>query len=236
MAAVVHVNLAMIFGAETWKGLPILVVEFMEGGTLSDRLETSALDIGKTLELGISLTEVLEKIHAAGILHRDIKPSNIGYTQDGIPKLMDFGVARMLAQPLKPQRRSHGDDALIDPSASLALTLPEQTREEGIYGTPRYMAPEALNASEPSPDFDIWSLNVVLFECLTQHNPFGTTNLAELTRQRYQLPRLRDYMPSVSPDLENFFYQVFSPNPEKRPRTAKDLRQTLEELLATSVV
>ena len=92
-----HPNLALIFAAESWHGMPMLVVEFLEGGSLADRLRGGRrLPLTEVLALGVSLSDGLEHLHAAGILHRDIKPSNIGYTAAGQPKLLDFGLARIL--------------------------------------------------------------------------------------------------------------------------------------------
>ena len=96
MASVLHPNLALIFGAEHWRGKPLLIVEYLEGGTLADYLQRGVLQVEEVVDLGIVLADVLDRVHASGVLHRDIKPSNIGYTRDGIPKLLDFGVAAML--------------------------------------------------------------------------------------------------------------------------------------------
>ena len=95
-AAVSHPHLAPVYGMETWQGTPMLVMELLEGGTLTQRIEKGRLEAAETVELGIAMAEALEHLHASDILHRDIKPSNIGYTRDGTPKLMDFGIARVM--------------------------------------------------------------------------------------------------------------------------------------------
>ncbi|HSS51161.1 MAG TPA: serine/threonine-protein kinase, partial [Thermoanaerobaculia bacterium] len=93
-AAVSHPHLAPVYNMETWQGTPILVMELLEGGTLTQRIEGKRLEARETIELGLAMAEALEHLHASDILHRDIKPSNIGFTRDGVPKLMDFGIAR----------------------------------------------------------------------------------------------------------------------------------------------
>ena len=95
-ATVSDPGLAAIYGIETWEGMPLLIQEYLQGGTLSDRLlEGKPLNPFQAIETGKTVALALQKIHSVGILHRDLKPSNIGYTQDGHAKLLDFGVARI---------------------------------------------------------------------------------------------------------------------------------------------
>jgi hypothetical protein len=89
MAAVAHPNLATIFGVESWRRTPVLVLEFFERGTLGRRL-VCPQPIDEVLRLGVLLAPALEQLHQSGILHRDIKPNNIGFTRDDVPKLLDF--------------------------------------------------------------------------------------------------------------------------------------------------
>src|SRR5207253_8576282 len=98
MAAVQHRHLALIYGVETWRGTPLLVVEYLDGGTLADRLKAGPLAIDGVRELGISLCGALHSMHRSGVLHRDIKPSNIGFTREGVPKQLDFGLAMLANQ------------------------------------------------------------------------------------------------------------------------------------------
>ena len=93
MARVLHPNLALIYGAEQWRGTPMLIVEYLDGGTLRDRIRRGPVPYVEAIDLGIVLADVLDRVHASGVLHRDVKPSNIGYTSDRRPKLLDFGLA-----------------------------------------------------------------------------------------------------------------------------------------------
>ena len=95
MAAVHHPNLAVIHGVETWQGTPFLIQEFLPGGTLSDRLRGGPLAIDAALRLCGTIAEALDQLHSAGIIHRDVKPSNIGFTDRDVPKLFDFGLAKL---------------------------------------------------------------------------------------------------------------------------------------------
>src|SRR4029077_8507527 len=85
-AGVSHPHLAAVHGMESWQGMPMLILELMEGGTLAQRIERGPLDQREAVELGIAMASALDYLHGADILHRDIKPSNIGFSRTGVPK------------------------------------------------------------------------------------------------------------------------------------------------------
>jgi len=93
MAALDHPALATLYGLELWRGSPVLVVEYMAGGTLAARLTKGPMRLEEILSLGITVADALAYMHAHGVLHRDVKPGNIGMTADGAVKLFDFGLA-----------------------------------------------------------------------------------------------------------------------------------------------
>ncbi len=167
MARVSHPNLASIYGTESHDGRPILVCEFLAGGTLVERLACGPMDAGETRRMGAVLADALEAIHRAGLLHRDVKPSNIGFTADGHPKLLDFGLARVLdiaAADLDATERPSGPGRRV-PSTSDSTSL--------LVGTLPYMSPEAIAGERPDVSFDVWSLAVVLFEAHAGRHPFA---------------------------------------------------------------
>ena len=89
-------NLAVIHGVETWRGIPFLIEEYLPSGTLADRLVDGPLPVRDAIELGVTLADVLDRLHGGGIIHRDVKPGNIGFTQAGTLKLLDFGLAQLV--------------------------------------------------------------------------------------------------------------------------------------------
>ena len=95
MAAITDPNLALIFGVEAWQGTPILVIEYLAGNTLAERLATGPLGWREALELSLILANTLDRVHSSGFLHRDVKPSNIGFTEEDTPKLLDFGLVHI---------------------------------------------------------------------------------------------------------------------------------------------
>jgi len=146
MATVLHPNLALIYGAEQWRGNPILIVEYLEGGTVLDSLRRGPFTAQETLGLGILMADVLDRLHGAGILHRDVKPSNIGYTLGGVPKLLDLGLAAAFA----PQNGGNGISprrAIVSSSLQGEYAVTSDSRQ---LGTLRYMAPEASRRDRPS--------------------------------------------------------------------------------------
>jgi hypothetical protein len=238
MAAVQHLNLALIFGAETWKGVPMLVIEFMEGGTLADRLALSKLSILESVDLGIVLADVLDRIHSVGILHRDIKPSNIGYSGSGTPKLLDFGLARIM-------RRAQGNadvtadgetdsrgGPIEDRSAQSSLTV-----TDAVVGTLPYLCPEALDNQAADDYFDLWSAAIVLFEAVAGRNPMRKKTPAATLDCifRAQVPDIRDFASDCPESLALFFCDALSRDRRRRPPTAKDLHIRLQRVRSSLI-
>ena len=188
-AAVSHPNLATIFGVETWRGVPMLIFEFVQGGTLADRLASAKYPPGAVIRMGLTLADVIDHAHQAGIVHGDIKPSNIGFQRDDTIKLLDFGVARLLRESASPAARI----AFLDADAATRVTGEVWASERGasttrLFGTLAYLSPEALGGSPPSPTFDLWSLAVVMCEALLGRNPLAGSSALDTDRtdQRFE--------------------------------------------------
>jgi hypothetical protein len=229
MAAVSHPNLAAIYGAEWWRGAPLLVVELLRGGTLADRLRDGPLSARATLELGIALAPAIERLHRAGVLHRDIKPSNIGFADDGTPKLLDFGVAHVLdtvahsdarGTPWDSQDRKHPNAASL-------------SRGE-LAGTIYYLSPEAVNGDRPDPRVDLWALALVLYECVAGRHPLLDTPWPAVLLRIVEgdFPDPREISGEVTESFARFFRDALHPDPRCRPATAHDLQSRLEAMLA----
>lgn len=148
MAQLSHDGLAAIYDVETWRRVPILVVEYLAGGTLAQQLRAGPFTTDATVTLGIHLAHALDAMHAQGVLHRDLKPTNIGFTASGLPKLLDFGLA-----------------VLTEPGAQLAA------RPARHAGTRGYLPPEAARDVPPGLAFDLWALAIVLLEVVSGAPP-----------------------------------------------------------------
>ena len=232
MAKVVHPNLALIYGAEQWRGTPMLIVEYLNGGTLRDWIRRGPVSCAEAIELGIVLADVLDRVHASGVLHRDVKPSNIGYTSDRRPKLLDFGLAsldrsrhsRASAEPLA----GRAIEALLrsnDPAATVTV-------EERLVGTPLYLAPEAIAGSIPQPSFDLWGLALVLYEAIAGRHPYAADDVGTVlaAAERAGVPDIRDYRPTCPLGLASFLRNALSLNITLRPESAGAMRNELHRL------
>ena len=150
MSAVTHPGVAQIHGVESWRGRPCLVVEFLAGGTLEDRLRDGPIAPAEAVSVAARLADALAALHEKGCLHGDVKPSNIGFTAEGSPKLLDFGLAHA-----------------VDDAAMLGGTLP-------------YLSPEVLAGRPAEEADDVWSLCVVLDEMVSGRHPFVGGDLEQV--------------------------------------------------------
>ena len=141
MASVSHSNLATFYALESWRSAPLLVMELCRQGTLADRLRRGALPVDQALAICGQIADVLGYLHAHGVVHRDVKPSNIGFTDESAPKLLDFGLAKLVEGTLV--RSAANEDSTFTASLS--------DSQGAIRGTPAYLSPEVLGGAAPSP-------------------------------------------------------------------------------------
>ena len=232
MAKVLHPNLALIYGTEQWRGTPMLIVEYLDGGTLRDWIRRGPVPYEEAIDLGIVLADVLDRVHASGVLHRDVKPSNIGYTSDRRPKLLDFGLALLDrssdSRPAEVPLSGRATEALVQ-SADPAGTV---TLGERLVGTPLYLAPEALAGITPQPSFDLWGLALVLYEAVAGRHPFANDDVRIVlaAAERADVPDIRDYRPTCPMGLAVFLRHALSPNIMRRPESARAMRTGLQRL------
>jgi eukaryotic-like serine/threonine-protein kinase len=225
MASLTHPNLAIIYGLETWRGVPFLIEEYLAGGTLSDRLGTGRLPVLEALDLAIALTDALVHVHASGIVHCDIKPSNIGFAHTGVVKLLDFGLAHLLRRnPTFSTTVATGTAAR--PATSVIVT------DRGVMGTPPYMCPEAVHSARPVPSFDLWAVAVVLYEALSGSRPFAGSTAAEvfISIEHGNFVPLLERRPDCGEELSRFVDRALAKDLRARPPDARVLHDELLRL------
>ena len=157
LASLNHPNIAAIYGVEQANGLTALVMEFVDGDDLSQRIARGAISIDEALPIALQIAEALEAAHEHGIIHRDLKPANVKVRDDGTVKVLDFGLAKTL-------------DATALPSSitqSPTITTPAMTHTGVIMGTAPYMSPEQAKGRTVDKRSDVWAFGCLLFEMLT---------------------------------------------------------------------
>ena len=170
LAALNHPNVAGIHGIEEHEGSKYLVLEFVDGETLADRIARGPLGIDEALDICSQVAAGLEAAHDAGFVHRDLKPANAMISASGAAKVLDFGLAR-----IDPTITS-SSSAAEAPTLGLSGT---GTKPGTILGTVRYMSPEQARGEPADRRSDLWALGVVIYECLTGVNPFARESAAE---------------------------------------------------------
>jgi hypothetical protein len=228
MAAVSHPGVAIIYGVESWQGLPFLIVEHLPGGTLARRLG-APWPVADALRLGVDLADALDAIHRRGLLHRDVKPSNIGFDAEAHPKLLDFGLARLVEAPTGSQCA----DWPVLPGPRPRPGAGASASTWGLAGTPLYICPEVIAGEAPGPSQDLWGLTLVLYELIGGSHPFSAQERAQALERvrRGRLPDLRDLAPGCPQSVALLFARALDSNPTKRPGSAAALRSELRDLL-----
>ena len=215
-----HPNVATVYDFDTQQGVDFLVMEYIPGITLSEKVAAGALPEKEVLLLGVQLGEGLASAHDHGVVHRDLKPGNLRITGDGRLKILDFGLAKL--------RRPVTETATTESSSethTMAGTLP-------------YMAPEQLLGEEIDARTDIHAAGSVLYEMATGQRPFAGVERSQLfgaiLRRSPRPPTALN--PKLSPELERIIGKCLEKQPESRYQSAKELVIDLRRLLSPSTV
>lgn len=231
LASLNHPNVAQIFGVEEQEGRKYLVLEYVEGLTLADRLEHGPIPLDETLDIATGIAAGLEAAHEAGIVHRDLKPANIKITPEGKIKVLDFGLART-AEPGSSVSGSAAEAASPDsPTMSLPTTPARHspTMPGAILGTAAYMSPEQARGRRVDRRSDVWAFGVILYECLTGISPFAgetaTDSIGAVLHKHLDLALLPPNTPARVRDL---IARALERDREKRLRDLGDAMLEIE--------
>lgn len=214
-----HPNICSLYDVGHQDGRDFLVMEFLEGETLSERLARAPLPLDEVLEYGTQIADALDKAHRHGVVHRDLKPSNIILTAAGA-KLVDFGLAKF----------STAGGGPIQGFTGIATQQRQLTQEGTILGTLQYMAPEQLEGEEADARTDIFAFGAVLYEMLTGRRAFEgktKTSLIAAIVDR-EPPAITALQPLTPPALEHVIRRCMEKDPEDRWQSAHDIRTQLE--------
>jgi serine/threonine protein kinase/Tol biopolymer transport system component len=167
LASLNHPNIATIHGLQRIDGTTALVMEFVDGGTLADRIARGPIPVDEALVIARQIAEALEAAHEHGVIHRDLKPANIKVRDDGTVKVLDYGLAKAMT----------GDAPGADLSQLPTITQ-DGTRDGTVLGTPAYMSPEQARGKPVDKRADIWAFGCVLYEMLTGRRAFRADDAA----------------------------------------------------------
>ena len=212
-----HKNIVQIFDVSEWSGdpwqplMPFLVMECLEGESLAALLQRGKPELRRAVELIEGVVSGLAHAHQHRVIHRDLKPSNVFITHEGTVKLLDFGLAHLMAS-----------------SPPAVLKLP-------TGGTPPYMAPEQWRGEGQDERTDIWAVGVMLYELLTGELPYLSTSLEELRARVISdepVPSVRQLRPELPAEVDRLVSSALAKNPARRFTSASEFWEELRELQA----
>jgi len=209
-----HPNIIQVFDFNTDEGVYYMVLEFIPGETLQDRLKRlnkagRQLSIEEAIKFSINICDAMDYAHKQGMIHRDIKPANIMLDVHGQAILMDFGIVKILGET------SH-------------------TATGAVVGTARYLSPELIRSEVPTPRSDIYSLGITLFEMLSGEPPFNADSAMSLMMMHLNdpVPDVQSIRPDVPAALENILQKSLEKDPARRYGSAAEMSADLKRVLA----
>ena len=224
-----HPNICVLYDVGSQDGVDFLVMEYLEGETLSARLARKSLAPDETMRIGIEVADALEKAHRSGIVHRDLKPANVMLTKSGA-KLMDFGLAKLQAFA--------SGTASGTPAFSAVATMPSMaspiTVAGTVVGTVQYMSPEQIQGKEADARSDIFAFGAMLYEMLTGKRAFdGKSQLSVASAILEKDPEpIAAIQPLTPPALEHLIRTCLAKEPDERFQNAHDLKLQLQWITA----
>ena len=218
LAKLNHPNIAAVYDVGEQDGADYIVMECVSGESLAARLKSGALSVKECTAIALQIAEALQEAHEQGVVHRDLKPANVMLTLKGHAKVLDFGLAKLLA-PLN-----------TDATVSFQETFQETGR---LLGTPFYMSPEQVRGGSVDARTDLWSLSVLYYEALSGRTPFGGENTLAVLRAITEQtpPRLRELRPDLPPRAEEIISRGLRKDASRRYQSAAEVVHDLSALL-----
>jgi DNA helicase-2/ATP-dependent DNA helicase PcrA len=222
-SALNHPHILTIYEVGEDDGKPYIAMEYVEGETLRQKITTNGLQLKETLDIAIQIAAGLARAHDAGIIHRDLKPENLMLSRDGYAKILDFGLAKLIAER---------ERAIVADSEQKTLVLGVQTESGTLMGTVNYMAPEQLLGQRVDRRCDVFSFGVVLCEMLTGTAPFVHDNRIDTMHAiLHRDPRFPgEGRPELPFDVQRILTKALAKAPKERYQTIDELAEELKTL------
>jgi serine/threonine protein kinase len=220
ISALSHPHICALYDVGREDETEYLVMEYLEGETLAERLAKGPMPLDQTLRYGTQIADALDRAHRQDIVHRDLKPANVMLTKSGV-KLLDFGLAKAIAPAAQPAALT---------SLPTAMGNPNITQEGTILGTFQYMAPEQLEGREADARSDIFAFGALLYEMATGKKAFDGNSRASLISAilRDNPKPISQLQPMAPASLDRLVRKSLAKDPEDRWQSARDLASELE--------
>jgi serine/threonine protein kinase/tetratricopeptide (TPR) repeat protein len=226
LAALNHPHIAGIYGFDVDRGTHFLVLELVEGETLSERLRRGPLPLREALAVGRQIAEAIQEAHEKSIIHRDLKPGNVKIASNGRVKVLDFGLAKME----QSVRHEIGETSAAVADADAPTMPADRTQLGAVMGTPAYMSPEQARGLEVDKRTDIWAFGCCLFECLSGHKPFAGKTTSDLMAEVLKSEPDWSRLPAGTPrEVVTLLRRCLEKEPLRRLSSMGDIALTLEE-------
>jgi eukaryotic-like serine/threonine-protein kinase len=230
-----HPHICVLHDVGNEGPIDYLVMEFLQGESLAERLRKGPLAPDQILTIAIEIADALEKAHRAGIVHRDLKPGNVMLTKSGA-KLLDFGLAKPLSATVASGTGSGRSPSVF--AAALTQTMPSPSPATplstagAVIGTVQYMSPEQIQGIEADARSDIFSFGVMLFEMVTGKRTFEGKTQASIVGQILAVdpPSVSTLRPQTPPGLDRVIRLCLDKDPDERIQTAHDLKLQLQAI------
>ncbi|HEX3482292.1 MAG TPA: serine/threonine-protein kinase [Kofleriaceae bacterium] len=223
-----HENIVVIHDMNEYRGMPYLVLEYLEGKSLNKLHAESPLPVIRMIEVMIAVVRALDHAHRAGIVHRDLKPDNIFVTTTGTVKVLDFGIAKLVGSPANHAAQTPEAPAIHDDQTVITVS------SNGPVGTRPYMAPEQWLGVDIDHRTDLWAVGVILFRLVTGKFPYeldGPALMYAVASLTEPVRSVRSLVPDFHPELSLIIDRCLCKAKAERFATACDLLDALELLL-----
>ena len=218
LASLNHPHVGAIYGLEDVNGQQVIVLEFVDGETLADRIARGPVPVDDALSLARQIADALDAAHEKGIVHRDLKPANIAVSRDGVVKVLDFG----LAKATEASSAAHLDMP--------TLTSPALMTGQGvILGTAAYMSPEQAKGRSADKRSDVWAFGCVLYEMLTGNRPFGGEDVSDTLASVLRDEPDWQALPAAARPLASVLRRLIEKDPARRLRDMGDVKLLMND-------
>ena len=221
-----HEHICALYDVGHEDGRDFLVMQYLEGETLADRLKKGPLPVDRALAWAADIADAIAAAHRLGIVHRDLKPANVMLTKAGL-KVLDFGLARLDGEAVMPGASNTMAAAAVVPTRT---ELHPMTEQGVVLGTLPYMAPEQIEGQPADPRTDIFALGAVFFEMLTGRRAFEAPSAARTMTAILDVdpPAVSSIQPQASPALDRVLRKCLAKNADARWQSARDLADELK--------